>query len=183
MKLLRSLVPTPLRLLAAKILPLPSRLTRPTVKDIHSHSIREGLFVHVYRLVEPTGPGLGVSVVAFTDEVMRFDCFGASDGHMHLNIKQNRGYPGSVARLYFREQTIQEQIERSCFELEHNLSYALKTNASSRLRRLQLQPAELQGAVSFMRDTMNSVLIRYEPELSTRLADSPPMGDTPDEVL
>ena len=165
MKSLRSLVPTPIRLLAARILPLPSRLTRPTVTDVHSYSMRKGIFVHVYWLVEPTSPGPAASIVVFNDEIMRFDCLGRSMGHMHLNIKQIRGYPGSVARLYYREQTIEEQIERSCFELEHNLSYALKTNASARIRGLQIQTTELQNAVSFLRDAMNSVLERHEAEL------------------
>lgn len=181
-KLLRQLVPTPVRLLAARILPLPSRLDIPTVTDVHSYRVCEGFFVHVYWLIEPTGPALGASIVVFNDEVMRFDCVGEGAGHMHLNIKRTRGFPGEVARLYYREATIDEQIERSCFEFEHNLSYAMKTNVSGRIRRMQLRADEMQNAVSFLRDSMIALLNLHRSELPARLADSPPVGDSPPEV-
>ena len=169
MRSLRALVPTPLRLIAAHLLPYPSRLSSPKVSKVSSLVIREGVRLSVYWLdisagiSSPSGgAGPAASLVAFDDEVMRFDCLGEHQGHMHLNMKQSRGFPGDVARLYFREQSIVEQVERSCFELEKNLDYALRTNFARKVRRVRLDTEEIERASSFMRDTMLMLIAKHE---------------------
>lgn len=186
MKILRSYIPTSLRRLAARVLPLPSRLASPNVSDVRVHVVSEDVHLEVYWLSGKVGPGPGASFMVLGDEVMRFDCFGARrKGHMHLNLKQSRGFPGGgSARLYYPEQTIEEQIERSCFELENNLTYAFKTNASGRIRRLRLRPEEIAASKAFLRQNMLVLLAQYRD--SSQYSDSagpPPMQDTTRETV
>jgi hypothetical protein len=114
--------------------------------------------MYVYWLAPPTGPGIAASLVAFGDEIMRFDCLGAKKAHMHINMKQTRGFPAEHKRLYYRETSITEQIDRSCFELLNNLEYALNTNVSRRVRRLSVSESRLQECVDFTRAEMLNVL-------------------------
>lgn len=172
---LRTLIPLPLRMLGARLLPLPSRLSSPHVSDVTSHVIRAGIRIDVYWLRLPTHSGPAASLLIFKDEVMRFDCVGPNLGHMHLNMKQTRGYRGDIARLYFHEQDIVAQIERSCFELRTNLAYALKTNFSEQIRQLQLEPSEIEQAAAFLRCEMKDRLARHRSDLSSSSADTPTM--------
>lgn len=166
MQALKKWVPTPLRRLAAWLLPLPSRRSSPNVFDVRSHAIREGIRLDVYWLGGAAGPGPCASLVVLGDEVLRLDCIGPGRGHMHINMKQTRGFHnGGLARLYYREQAIGEQIERACFELEHNLLYALQTNAAARVRRVRLTDAERATCLRFMRDEMQELLERHRAAL------------------
>ena len=184
MRSLRPLVPVPVRRLAAWLLPLPSRLTSPNVCKVRSYAIRDGIQLHVYWLDDNAGPGPAASLLVFGDEVMRFDCLGRGRGHMHLNLKQSRGFPnGGGSRLYYREQTIEDQIERSCFEFATNICYAFSLNASRRIRAVHLDRAEIEAAVPFLRRQMLGLFVqdRFRPELPS--AGSPPMRDTSGQAL
>ncbi|MEQ8800460.1 MAG: hypothetical protein RLP45_00320, partial [Haliea sp.] len=135
LRMLRAATPAPLRVLLAGWLPLPSRRASPGTSDVESAVIRPGVSLDVYWLSTQGRQGPAASLLIFGDEVMRFDCLGPGAGHMHLNLKQVRGVPhGTAARLYFREQDVIGQIERACFETEHNLPYALTLNVSARIR-------------------------------------------------
>jgi len=155
----------PLRGLAARVVPLRSRLRSPNVSDSHSLAIRPGVTVQVYWLGERLGAGPGASLIVRGDEVMRLDCLGPGRGHMHVNLRQIRAFRGGpAARLYFPEQDIPAQIERSCFELQHNLPYALATNISPAVRRLRLNAQESSQAVTFMRERMHALLAAHREQ-------------------
>jgi hypothetical protein len=149
-------------MLAARLLSYPSRLGSPNVSDIHSMQLKSPMQLHVYWLSLPEASGPAASLVVQDDEVMRFDCLGKGHGHMHLNVKQSRGYPDET-RLYFIEQSIEEQIERSCFELQANSEFAFKSNFDYRIRRLRLDPESAEQAASFVRQTMSQLLPRHQP--------------------
>ncbi len=162
LRALRAAVPTPLRKMASRVLPLPSRLNSPNVSDIGSCRIGNAARLDVYWLEGDITPGPGASVLVHGDEVMRLDCLGPNRGHMHINLRQSRGFRGGgSARLYFREQAIAEQIERACFELEHNLSYALALNNAAMIRHSRITPAEMETAVAFLRAEMLARLERH----------------------
>lgn len=155
LRALRAATPSPLRALLAGWLSLPSRRASPAIKDLESEAIRPGVSLDVYWLCTEDGRGPAASLLIFGDEVMRFDCLGPGAGHMHLNLRQARGAAnGGAARLYFREQEVAEQIERACFEVEHNLPYVLTLNVSARIRRLRFTSAEMQRAATFLRQAM-----------------------------
>lgn len=156
--------PLPLRALAARVMPLPSRLHSPNVSQASTRELQPDVLLRVYWLGERLGPGPGASLVIKGDEVMRFDCLGESLGHMHFNLKQCRSvHGGTAARLYFHETSIEAQIERSCFELEYNLSYALQTNIHRAVRRIRLSREDIAEGVCFMRRTMKRLLAQNRP--------------------
>jgi hypothetical protein len=165
---LKARVPTPLRRLGAWLVPMPSRLSSPNVSEARGVSLRDGVRLDVYWLRTSQGCGPAASLVAFGDEILRFDCLGPDTGHMHFNLKQTRGFQGGgMARLYFREQSIEEQIARSRFELVNNLPYALTTNASARIRHLRLAREELEKASEHMEREMVALLLRNGHVAST----------------
>lgn len=166
---LRALAPVPLRQLASRVLPLPSRLQRQSVSDVRSLALQPCVWLHVYWLTLETQAGPSASFIVLGDEVMRLDCLGAGNGHMHLNLRQVRGYrEGGAARLYFREQTWNGQIERACFELENNLPYALATNRARNIRATRLTAAELGRAAAFARVEMLSLVdARRQPDATS----------------
>lgn len=162
LRTLRAATLAPLRSLLAGWLPLPSRRGSPAIKDIESETIRPGVSLDIYWLSTEGRQGPAASLLIFGDEVMRLDCLGPGAGHMHLNLKQARGLPnGTAARLYFREQDVVAQIERACFEVEHNLPYVLTLNVSARIRRLRLSSAEIQRAVGFLQQAMLAQQARH----------------------
>lgn len=151
--------------------------------DLRIHQLRHDVVLEAYWLNAPVGPGPAASLYALGDEVMRFDCLGAQRGHMHLNMKQSRGFPGGgSARIYFAEQTFEQQIDRSCFELEHNLAYALKLNASARLRRLQPTQEEIAAAARFLYTQMHELLSRLNPVSDLQSPGAQPQRQTLDET-
>lgn len=183
MRSLRTRIPTPLRRFVAWLLPLPSRLLSPNVFDVRRHDIRDGIYLVVYWLREPFGPGPAASMLVFGDEVIRFDCLGPR-GHMHLNMKQSRGFPnGGASRLYYRERTIEEQIQRSCFELENNVRYALSLNAARRIRGIRLEGREVAPAVIFLRAQMLDLLAQHRPDSPLTSAGPPPVDQAPSQAL
>lgn len=174
---LRATTPSPLRALLAACMPLTSRRTSPGVAEWESLSLRPGVSLNVYWLSTEGRQGPAASLLIFGDEVMRFDCLGPGMGHMHLNLRQARGLPkGTSARLYFREQVVAEQIERACFEIEHNLHYALALNVSARIRRLRFTSAEVQRAVMFLRAAMVALQDRHAVPASTGSASAQPVA-------
>lgn len=81
------------------------------------------------RLQDGIGPVISVIVVG--REVLRFDCLGTS-GHYHAVLV--RPDPTAEIRIWFREQDLAEQVERSFFEIERNLDYYLKRNPLAEVR-------------------------------------------------
>ncbi len=174
----RAAIPTPLRRIASRILPLPSRLNSPRVSEVRSSPIGSAARLDVYWLAGTMGRGPCASLVMGGDEVMRLDCLGRNRGHMHINLKQARGFHnGGSARLYFREQSIAEQIERACFELEYNLPYALAVNGASRIRRCRFTPGQMDDAVSFLRAEMGALLACHPDAVGGDSADTQPVPE------
>ncbi|MEQ9464038.1 MAG: hypothetical protein RJQ10_10275 [Haliea sp.] len=125
------------------------------MSDVRSCRVGDVARLDVYWLHGEAGRGPCASLIIAGDEVMRLDCLGRNRGHMHINLKQTRGFHnGGSARLYFREQSIAGQIERACFELEYNLPYALAVNGAGRIRRCRFSPGAVENAVAFLRAEM-----------------------------
>ncbi len=180
LRILRAVTPAPLRALLAGWLPLPSRRASPGTSDVESAVVRPGVSLDVYWLSTRGRQGPAASLLIFGDEVMRFDCLGPGAGHMHLNLKQARGVPhGTAARLYFREQDVIGQIERACFEVEHNLPYVLTLNVAARIRRLRFTSAERQRAVTFLRQAMLAQQARHALPAAAGSASAQPVPKPP----
>ena len=117
--------------------------------------IQDHAYLAVYWKAVDLGRGPGASLYVHENEVLRFDCFGEGTGHYHMNVNQTAHFRGrGVDRMVFRERTVQEQIERSYFELTVNSRYFLKRNRSRRIRRFELDSEKLRAAAEQMKAKM-----------------------------
>jgi hypothetical protein len=101
------------------------------------------------------GGGTGVCFAVFCHgyEVLRFDCFGGDLGHFHIAPFTPWAIFGNEERrLQFREQTIEQQVERALFEVEENLEFYLQLNPRARLRRTRLEREQRRAACSAARE-------------------------------
>jgi hypothetical protein len=159
LKLIKESIPVSIRRIAAYWLPLPPRVLSPNITELVRHEIQRSVRLETYWVNASLGSGPAASLYVFDDEVMRFDCFGGTDGHFHVNRKQTRAFPNSgQARLFFPAGSIEENIERSAFELCANLPYCLLVNASKRIRKMRIEESKLEEAAGIMKAEMLSLL-------------------------
>jgi hypothetical protein len=142
----------------------PNRMQRPSsevVSDRRLFRPEPGVVLEVFWVrLRGVGRGPSASLYVLDEEVMRLDCFGETDGHMHLNPAHWRVISGlKTPRLYFGASSIAEQIERSGFELTRNAAAALETNMLGRVRAFKIDPIALAGAVE---DVMREMRLLYE---------------------
>lgn len=135
----------------------------PDRRDLASYKVQDGVRLDVFWKVLSIGRGPAFSLFIHDEEVMRFDCFGPGEGHFHLALSA----PGEPAesRLWFHEQNVRDQIDRSLFELSSNLDYFLERHPSSRVRGERIDPVQMKSVC----DRARSNAIRFletRPELS-----------------
>jgi hypothetical protein len=131
------------------------RSCRTYIHDLTTHEIQDGIFMEVYWVSEPVGPGPGASIYIRDDEVMRFDCFGSDLGHYHFNVRQSRYVPhGELTRIYFPAGTVQEHIDYAVVQLRRNLDYGRGMNLDPRVRTVLLDQLAIERAADLMREEL-----------------------------
>lgn len=113
--------------------------------------------------VPGVGQGPSASLFVLDEEVLRLDCFGDTDGHMHFNPEQTyltseRPSP----RIYFQKASIPEQIERARFELVHNVRAAKASNMLNRVRKFRLKQDSIDQAAIEMTRQMQLLYQQYQ---------------------
>lgn len=98
-----------------------------------------------------------LSLFCFDDEVLKFDCFGKDKGHYHTNLYCP--YQPKENRFYFSEKTVEEQINRTIFELTKNLSYYLQRHPKRRIRAIKIDRVALESVCIKARDKMFEYLL------------------------
>jgi hypothetical protein len=131
--------------------------------DVEWIRVQPDVDLKVYWKVLPIGKGPAVSLYAFGFQVLRFDCFGARDGHYHLLL----GWPSPAneERIWLPEPSATAQVERAAFELTKNVTYYLQRHNDERVRHLHLEPATWSIACTQARDRMLHFLCSV-PELA-----------------
>ncbi len=142
------------------------RTPRPTLDTARDDRIvvpQAGLELHVYWSDVPgVGAGPSASLFVAREEVIRFDCFGGGDGHMHLNPQQAMLASGPPApRLYFPRGSREDHVARAVFEIVANASAAMKTNRLRRVREFPLDDRCLEVAAREMATHMAELMERY----------------------
>ncbi len=168
---------TILKILGAAILPQPilyrlwhaARRGQPrtdldTASDLRVTTPQEGVRLEVYWSDVPNvGRGPSASLFVLDEEVIRIDCFGGNDGHMHINPEQVRIIlRHDPPRFYFPEGSREDHIERATFELATNTASALKLNMLARVREFPIHMGKLAAAAGQMADEMNDLLVSHE---------------------
>jgi hypothetical protein len=134
-----------------------------TRSDVEWIPVQPDVDLKVFWKILPIGKGPAVSLYAFQFQILRFDCFGAGDGHFHLLL----GWPSptSEERIWLPEPNATAQVERTMFELTKNITYYLQRHNDERVRRLQLESEAWSAACTRARDRMMHFLCTV-PELA-----------------
>ncbi len=171
--------------LARRLLPIPllyhlwhrktRRNPRPGLDiatDRRQFRLQPDVMMEVYwSRVPGFGGGPTASLFVLDEEILRLDCFGGADGHMHFNPEQARLTDGwETPRIHFGPGTVPDQIARAVFELKTNSVNALKSNMIKRIRDFPLDTAALDRVSSDMADYMQAL---YETH-----GDDPGGGDS-----
>ena len=113
--------------------------------------------------VPDVGWGPSASLFVFDEEVLRVDCFGNGDGHMHLNPAQTHIFGwSSISRVRFPPGEILQQIDRGVFEITRNASAAAVMNVLRRVRKFRFDKAALEDSAEEMRGYMRELTEQYE---------------------
>jgi len=120
--------------------------------DVEWIRVQPEVSLKVYWKILPIGKGPAISLYVFEFQILRFDCFGAADGHFHLLL----GWPSPTSedRLWLPEPNATAQVERTMFELKKNVDYYLQRHNDERVRRLRLEPETWSTACTRARERM-----------------------------
>lgn len=89
-------------------------------KDLLKIEINDKAYLLVFHKYLDIGFGSAVSLYINNFEFLKFDCFGKDKGHYHI-------YHGNKCEtIYFTEETCEEQITKSAYELTSNINFYLK---------------------------------------------------------
>ncbi|MEQ8717521.1 MAG: hypothetical protein RIE08_07900 [Acidimicrobiales bacterium] len=115
-----------------------------------------------WSVVPGVGSGPSASVYVHDSEVMRLDCFGADEGHMHLNPTQVEALrPVSDPRVYFEPGDRGRHVQRARFELATNLPAALAANRLRRVRSADIPVEAVTTAAATMATSMAILVDRH----------------------
>jgi hypothetical protein len=124
-----------------------------------TYDLADGCFAETYR-VDHIGidgqleRGVAAFVVVHGSEVLKFDCLG-SNGHYHVATPFPHGIrKGLQGRIWLKEKTIEEQVERVVFELSQNLDYYLQTHPRRKVRNTHIDPQRLAAVCAEMKRRM-----------------------------
>lgn len=131
------------------------RANPPSRHDLQVVPMGDDARLDVYWKDLDIGTGPAVSLVVRGEELLRIDCFGPDDGHMHAAFFMPAGGEG---RLYFPENTREEQIDRAVFEITRNLRYYLDRAVDPKVRETRLDPERVDAAAQEARRIMTGFL-------------------------
>jgi hypothetical protein len=115
-----------------------------------------------WSVVPSVGSGPSASVYVHDSEVMRLDCFGADEGHMHLNPTQVQALRSPRdPRVYFDPDERTRHVQRARFELATNFPAALAANRLRRVRRADIPAEAVTAAAATLATTMDTLVDRY----------------------
>lgn len=100
-------------------------------KDEVIFKVQEDVIFQVYWKSLSIGTGPAVILKVFNEEILKFDCFGKEKGHYHIA-------PHYHFRIYFIEETVEEQIHRTIKELEMNGLRYLKMQKDPKIKALNI---------------------------------------------
>jgi hypothetical protein len=137
------------------------RTSLDSAADHRVISPQPGVRLEVYWGDVPNvGRGPCASLFVLREEVMRLDCFGGSQGHMHINPDQISLVVGwdITPRLFFQPGSRQSHIDRAVFEVRENTISALQSNQLARVRNFPLDRNTLADASLQMKKYMNELM-------------------------
>lgn len=131
------------------------RANPATRRDLQTIAVQEGVTIDVFHKDLPNGRGPSLSLFVFSEEVLRFDCFGPRLGHMHAAFfMPNQG----VDRLFLPENSAEAQVDRAYFEVTRNIKYYQSRLSCPSARRVKIDGRALEAAAQQARVQMKDWL-------------------------
>ena len=152
---------TILRKVKRKVLNQPSIKSNshpPIRRDLERIQIVPNLALLVYWKELKIGKGPAAVLEAFGSEIMKFDCFGKDKGHFHVK-------PHYDFRIFFVEETIEEQILRSRKEILTNFKRYLSMQSEDNIRHFVVSQEALETSTLTMEKKMK-FFAHHIPELA-----------------
>ena len=129
----------------------------PLRKDVYNIYITDISSLNVYWKVLKIGKGPAAIFKVYDTELLKFDCFGKDKGHYHLSPDYSR-------RIFFKEDSALEQINKASLELKNNLHKFLGMQKNEKIRNIEIPFENLENALHIMREKMINYL-ETVPEL------------------
>ena len=140
--------------------------SKPLRRDVKTIICQSGLEFDIYW--KDTGKvGIGPSVAVYVEEFefLRFDCFGAEKGHFHIFAsRSDQGRGGD--RIWWREQSREQQIERTLWELENNLQNFFGLAEDDGIRNFQVDTGAVSKSLTQVRSNLQLHLIAISDLIS-----------------
>ncbi len=128
----------------------------PLRKDCKVLKIQDGVEAHVFWKQIGAAAGPCCSVFVLGHEVIKFDCYAGEHGHFHVALPARAGSTSNVLR--FDATTIEQQIDRCAFELEHNLVYYCERCVHPAVRIFSLDLSAISDATPKIRKALFQAL-------------------------
>lgn len=125
---------------------------RPDRRDVDRIEVTDEVVIDVFWKILPIGRGPALSLYVLGHEVLKFDCFGAGEGHFHAEfVLPDRAVEN---RIFLGEPTVAAQIDRTLYELEHNVGYYLQRHPNADVRACRFPEAAVAKLVPGLRERM-----------------------------
>lgn len=121
------------------------------------YQLQDGCFVESY-LNDQTDDagnsyfGPSACLVVHGSDVVRFDCLAPSQGHYHLASRYPYGSSRAlIGEIWLPEKTLEEQVDRTLFELQQNSAHFLRMHPRRKVRNTRLDKERLAAVCAQMR--------------------------------
>jgi len=116
----------------------------PHRKDCKVLKVQDGVEIHVFWKQIDANAGPSCSVFVMGHELIKFDLFGEPDGHYHIALPARAG--STCNTLRFDVTTVEQQIDRTVFELANNLVYYCERCVHPAVRAFSLDQSAIASA-------------------------------------
>ncbi|MDB5575989.1 MAG: hypothetical protein JWR80_1165 [Bradyrhizobium sp.] len=124
------------------------------------YELQEGCFLETYLNDQTSADGRryfgsAACLVVHGSDILRFDCLGQPLGHYHVAAPYPHGIRrGLVGEIWLPEKTIEEQIDRTIFELQRNSGFYLQKHPRRKVRNTRLDEQRLAAVCAEMKSKM-----------------------------
>ena len=120
-------------------------------KDSYKIYVQENVYLLIFhKNVDILGKGVAVSLYIHNIEFLKFDCLGNKEGHYHIYNNNNR--------IFFSENTVEDQINKTVYELSNNIHVYLSSCKNIQLKEFKLNIELLKNKM----DEMKNKMMEYE---------------------
>jgi len=134
--------------------------TRESRYDTKRFEVSKDTIIDVYWKDLPNGYGPALSCFILGYELLKFDCFGEIDGHMHIDFSEFKETKEN--RLFFHEKCRFEQIDRCISEIERNMPYYTQRHQNQDVRLYQWDTETFGKHIPDIKATMLEYLDRAQ---------------------